>query len=82
MLKTAFLTAVSAASLLLAQPAAHAEAGPPIVTVEDCGKTAIFVCATSGQRIGWRPQRMRARRHVYPNSDEPTRDLQRLWNDP
>jgi hypothetical protein len=58
----------------------------PIVRVEDCGKTPIFVCAGSGQRMGGPPQRMRAvpvrPRYVHPSSDQPTRDLQRLWNDP
>ena len=58
--------------------------GPPIVRVEDCGKTAVFVCGTSGQWLGGPPRRMRVRpgHHVRHTSDQPTSDLQWLWNDP
>jgi hypothetical protein len=64
-----------------------AQAQPPVVTVEDCGKTAVFVCADSGQRLGWPPRRMRvfpyrhARRFLF-SYDYPTRLREWLWNDP
>jgi hypothetical protein len=56
----------------------------PTIYVEDCGKTPVFECEGSGQRIGGSPQRMRVRhaRHVYPSYDQPTRDRERLWYDP
>jgi hypothetical protein len=55
----------------------------PTVYVEDCGKTPIFRCEYSGERIGGSPQwRVRHGRHVYNSYDQPTRDRERLWNDP
>jgi hypothetical protein len=61
--------------------------GGPLVVVEDCGKTAVFVCGMSGQRMGGPPRRMgavhvRRSRHVQYSSDQRTPDLQWLWNDP
>jgi hypothetical protein len=60
---------------------------PPVVYVEDCGKTPVFVCAGSGQRIGGPSHRMlvipfRHARHFLPSYDQPTRDREWLWNDP
>jgi hypothetical protein len=55
---------------------------PETVTVDDCGKTPRYVCASLGQRMGWPPQRMRtiSRRHaLQPGTDPPTSDVQRLW---
>jgi hypothetical protein len=79
--------AVVFASAISDAQAQQFESGPPIVRVEDCGKTAIFVCAGSGQRMGWPPQRMRAVpfrhvRHFQRSYDLPTREREWLWNDP
>ena len=62
----------------------------PIVRVEDCGKTAVFECAASGQLMGgashpYHPYHYGKRAHhiyLYPSYDQPTRDRERLWNDP
>jgi hypothetical protein len=64
-----------------------AQAQPPVVYVEDCGKTPIFVCADSGQRIGAPSYRTRAIhyrhvRHFQPSYDLPTSEREWLWNDP
>lgn len=62
----------------------------PIVRVEDCGKTAVFECAASGQLMGGasRPYHYghygkRAHHiYLYPSYDQPTREREWLWNDP
>jgi hypothetical protein len=65
-----------------------AQAQPPVVYVEDCGKAPVFVCAGSGQSIGGTSHPMRvipfrhARHGFYPSYDQPTRDREWLWNDP
>jgi hypothetical protein len=76
--------AVAFATTMSGTQAQQVEGGPPILHVEDCGKTAVFECEYSGQRIGGLPQRMRVRhgRYVYSGYDQPTRDRERLWNDP
>jgi hypothetical protein len=62
----------------------------PVVRVEDCGKTAVFECAASGQLIGGASRSYHYGYHrrpthhiyVYPSYDQPTREREWLWNDP
>ena len=62
----------------------------PVVRVEDCGKTAVFECAASGQLMGgagrpYHPYHYGRRAHhiyLYPSYDLPTREREWLWNDP
>jgi hypothetical protein len=65
----------------------QAHAQPPVVYVEDCGKTPVFACAGSEQIIGGFSHRTRAipfrhARHFPPSYDQPARDREWLWNDP
>ena len=62
----------------------------PVVRVEDCGKTAVFECAASGQLMGGVSRSYHYGYHrtpahhiyVYPSYDQPTREREWLWNDP
>ena len=65
----------------------------PIVRVDDCGKTAVFECAASGQLMRgvshpyhpYYPYHYGRRAHHiyhYHSYDQPTRDRENLWNDP
>ena len=78
---------VAGLAVVCASAISSAQAQPPVVYVEDCGKTPIFVCADSGQRIGAPSYRTRAIpfrhvRHFQPSYDLPTREREWLWNDP
>lgn len=83
-------------SVVFACAISGAHAQPPLVYVEDCGKTAVPVCADTGQRMR-RASRTyhyghyvhygyygKPAHHIYlnPSYDLPTREREWLWNDP
>jgi hypothetical protein len=80
-------------SVVFACAISGAHAQPPLVYVEDCGKTAVPVCADTGQLMGWasRPYHYghygyygKRAHHIYlnPSYDLPTREREWLWYDP